>query len=232
MVLMGNGDGTFQAPVEYDVGTGGETPVDVVAADFNGDGRPDLAVLDAWGGKVILMMNQGDGTFALGPSLRITGGLQSTSLVVGDFNNDGIPDLAAAGDNGVGILLGNGDGTFQPPLNYGAIRGPWGLAAGDFNGDGFTDLAVAGDHGGIAVLLNAADWGKSRGRFPGPFAGGSQTARGALAAGIAVASAEGEHRSAAVNENTNSLDLWSFVVKEVKHHRHHGDGSDNDGDED
>jgi hypothetical protein len=176
MVLMGNGDGTFQAPVEYQVGSGGETPVDVVAADFNGDGRADLAVLDAWGGKVILMMNRGDGTFTIGPSLRITGGLQSTSLIVGDFNNDGIPDLAAAGDNGVGILLGNGDGTFQAPLNYAATGLPWGLVAGDFNGDGFTDLAVAGDHGGIAVLLNAADWGPEPGPWPGPRAPGAPAA--------------------------------------------------------
>jgi hypothetical protein len=176
MVLMGNGDGTFQAPVEYQVGSGGETPVDVVAADFNGDGRPDLAVLDAWGGKVILMMNRGDGTFTIGPSLRITGGLESTSLIVGDFNNDGIPDLAAAGDNGVGILLGNGDCTFQAPLNYAATGLPWDLVAGDFNGDGFTDLAVAGDHGGIAVLLNAADWGPGPGPWLGPPASGAPAA--------------------------------------------------------
>jgi hypothetical protein len=168
MVLLGNGDGTFGAPVEYQVGSGGETPVDVVAADFNGDGRPDLAVLDAWGGRVILMWNQGDGTFTIGPSLRITGGLESVALTVADFNNDGIPDLAASGDNGVGILLGNGDGTFQTPLHYGATGLPWGLVAGDFNGDGFTDLAVAGDHGGIAVLLNAADWGVGPGPRPGP----------------------------------------------------------------
>jgi hypothetical protein len=158
MVLRGNGDGTFQDPVEYQVGTGGETPIDVAAVDLNGDGFPDLAVLDAWGGRLILMMNQGDGTFAVGPSLRITGGLESVALAVGDFNNDGIPDLAATGDNGVGILLGHGDGTFDTPLNYGATGLPFTVAAGDFNGDGFTDLATAGDHGAIAVLLNAADW--------------------------------------------------------------------------
>jgi hypothetical protein len=154
MFLKGNGDGTFQAPVEYQLGSGGETPTDVAAVDLNGDGVMDLAVLDAWGGKVVLMLNRGDGTFTIGPSLRITGGLQSTALVVSDFNHDGVPDLAAVGDNGVGILLGRGDGTFQPPLNYAATGLPLAVAVGDFNGDGLADLAVAGYYGGIAVLLN------------------------------------------------------------------------------
>jgi hypothetical protein len=158
VVFRGNGDGTFQAPVEYQIGSGGETPVDVAAVDLNGDGHPDLAVLDAWGGKIVLMMNQGDGTFTIGPSLRITGGLQATALTVADFNNDGIPDLAAVGDNGAGVLLGHGDGTFDTMLHYGATGLPLAVAAGDFNGDGFTDLAVPGEHGGIAILLNAADW--------------------------------------------------------------------------
>jgi hypothetical protein len=169
MVFRGNGDGTFQDPVEYDLGIrGGESPTDVAAVDLNGDGHPDIAVLDAWGGYVILMMNQGDGTFTRGPSIRITGGLEATSLVVADFNNDGIPDLAACGDNGVGVLLGHGDATFDTMLHYGAVGLPWALAAGDFNGDGFTDLAVAGSHGGIAILLNAADWSPGGGTIGGP----------------------------------------------------------------
>jgi hypothetical protein len=168
-VLLGNGDGTFQAPMEYELGSGGETAIDVAAVDLNGDGLPDLAVLDAWGGKVVVMTNQGDGTFTIGTSLRITGGLRATGLTVADFNNDGIPDLAATGDNGVGILLGRGGGTFETMLHYGATGLPFGVAAGDFNGDGFTDLAVAGEHGGIAVLLNAADWpGKLPDKTPPP----------------------------------------------------------------
>jgi hypothetical protein len=179
LVFRGNGDGTFQAPVEYDLGNAGypgATPVAVVAADFRGTGHPDLAVLDAWNGQVDMLWNQGNGTFQFGPAIRITGGLQATSLILADFNNDGIPDLAATGDNGVGILLGHGDGTFDTMLHYGAVGLPWAVAAGDFNGDGFTDLAVAGSHGGIAVLLNAADWspgggigGQDRPARPGPF---------------------------------------------------------------
>jgi hypothetical protein len=189
MVFRGNGDGTFQTPVEYDLGNAGyvgATPIDVAAVDLNGDGHPDLAVLDAWGGKIVLMMNQGDGTFTIGPSIRITGGLQATSLVVADFNNDGIADLAAVGDNGAGILLGHGDGTFDTMLHYGAVGLPWAVAAGDFNGDGFTDLAVAGSHGGIAVLLNAADWSPRGSPFFGARRGAGQGRFGAPPGSTAV----------------------------------------------
>ena len=154
-VLLGNGDGTFQDSVEHRVGI---NPLALVAADFNGDGAADLAVLDQWGGRLYVLSGRGDGTFENGPPLRITGGTDAFALVLGDFNHDGVWDLAATGDNGVGVLIGRGDGTFAAPLHYGATGFPLGLAAADFNGDGFTDLAVAGEHGGIAVLLNAADW--------------------------------------------------------------------------
>jgi hypothetical protein len=185
MVFDGNGDGTFKDPVEYDLrnnGNPGATPIDVVAADFRGIGRPDVAVLDAWGGQVDMLLNQADGTFQFGPAIRITGGLEASSLVVADFNNDGIPDLAAAGDNGVGVLIGRGDGTFQTMLHYGATGLPFALAAGDFNGDGYTDLAVAGEHGGVAILLNAADW-RPRGPI-GPPLGLSPAAPLASFAGV------------------------------------------------
>ena len=76
------------------------------------------------------------------------------SVAVGDFNHDGIPDLAVADSSGVSILLGNGDGTFGARQSYAAGSGGI-VAVADFSGDGFPDLVFAGD---VTVLLNGADW--------------------------------------------------------------------------
>ncbi len=82
------------------------------------------------------------------------------SVAVGDFNGDGIPDLAIANydDNTVSVLLGKGDGTFQAQTTYGTGTGPDSVAVGDFNGDGIPDLAVANDDDNtVSVLLGKGD---------------------------------------------------------------------------
>jgi sugar lactone lactonase YvrE len=117
----------------------------IATADFNGDGIPDLAVSDSNSGKTTLtiLLGNGDGTFTA-TTTSPTVGLYPDSIAVGDFNGDGIPDLAVTSvDNSiVTILLGNGDGTFKaaPNLILGSI--PQSVATGDFNGDGIPDLAV------------------------------------------------------------------------------------------
>src|SRR5262249_8701545 len=109
-VLLGQGDGTFQDPVPYPVASGAGS---VVAADFNQDGQLGLAVASVGGGSVLL--GRGDGTFQ-DPlaSVSPVGRLLAYS-VTGDFNGDGIPDVATDGflSNDVSVLLGRGDGTFE-----------------------------------------------------------------------------------------------------------------------
>ena len=135
-VLLGNGDGTFQNQVTY--ATTAES-ISVAVGDFNGDGKPDLAVAS---GAVNVLLGNGDGTFQ--NQVTYSTGDSAYSVVVADFDGDGKLDLAVANgdDNTVSVLRGNGDGTFQNRVAYfaGLFVGP--MAVGDFNGDGNPDLTT------------------------------------------------------------------------------------------
>ena len=158
-VLLGNGDGTFQHQVQSAVGAG---PVALVAGDFKGDGRTDLAVANFGTNDVSVLLGNGDGTFQ--HQVQSAVGAGPVALVAGDFNGDGRTDLAVANfnSNDVSVLLGNGDGTFQDQVRYAVGTTPVALVAGDFNGDGRTDLAVANygiypNDGTVSVLLGNGD---------------------------------------------------------------------------
>ena len=160
-VLLGNGDGTFKPAVTYNAG---EYPAGVAIADLNGDGKPDLVVADE-SGTVSVLLGNGDGTFK--PAVTYdSGGPAAMDVLVADVNGDGKPDLIVAeylspeGAGGVGVLLGNGDGTFQPAVTYGACWYPSSLAVADLNGDGKPDIVVAGGAnlvGAVSVLLGNGD---------------------------------------------------------------------------
>jgi hypothetical protein len=146
-VLRGNGDGTFNTAVTYATGNPGDHPIAVSAVDFNGDGKLDLAVTNLDVKTVAILLGNGDGTFQPRVTYPTTTGafIGPSAMTTGDFNGDGKVDLAVTDqhDNTVSILLGNGDGTFQSPLEFSTGNFAAGVAAADFNGDSRLDLAVA-----------------------------------------------------------------------------------------
>ncbi len=160
-ILLGNGDGTFQAQNSVVVGPNPcPTPICLIAADYNGDGKLDLAVLKASDTLSVLLGN-GDGTFQPHTDYATRG--RSTELRLGDLNDDQEPDLIVlqsgnGPDDGlVGILLGNGDGTFQNRINYSTGSNPTGLAVLDVNSDGELDLVMTVGGLGIETLFGNGD---------------------------------------------------------------------------
>jgi hypothetical protein len=147
----------------------GNSPDGIVLADFNGDGKLDVAVADygdpatADNGGVSLLLGNGDGTFQ--PATLISAGNNPISIAVGDFNNDGHQDLvvsdygnrSSGGNGSVSVLVGNGDGTFEAPVTLTAGNEPFGLAASDFNGDGKLDFVVTDYDSGVYVFLGNGD---------------------------------------------------------------------------
>ena len=147
----------LSAPRGFDAGSG---PQSVAVGDFNGDGKPDLAVVNSYSNNVSILLGNGDGTFQI--HVDYPTGAQPGSVAIGDFNGDGKLDLAVVNSysNNVSVLLGNGNGTFQPAVSYGtgSGTGPAFVAVGDFNHDGKLDLAVANSNSTyVSVLLGNGD---------------------------------------------------------------------------
>jgi hypothetical protein len=162
-VLLGNGDGTFQAHMEYTTGLG---PTDAAVGDFNLDGKLDLAVAN-YGpafttGSVSILLGSGDGTFQ--SAVNYPAGVNPISVLVGDFDKDGAMDLAVGDNNypqGVSVLLGNGDGTFQSATHNQTAGGPRAGIVADMNLDGNLDLAFAPYDGtgavGVYIFIGNGD---------------------------------------------------------------------------
>ena len=205
-VLLGNGDGTFQAPVSYS--TGEFKASSVVIADLNGDGKPDLAVTNI--GGVSILMGNGDGTFQPAVTYYLAG-IDGLWGAIADLNGDGFPDLVVATgceignclEGGFSVLLGKGDGTFQPSVGYdsGGYNALW-VALGDLNGDGHPDLVVANvckdsycaTGGEISVRLGVGD-----GTFQAPV---NYSSGGAGAWSVAIADVNGDGKPDLVVGNT------------------------------
>lgn len=154
-VLLGNGDGTFKAAVTYGSGAS------ITVGDVNSDGKPDLLTAVLWpsSGVASVLLGNGDGTFKPAASYP-TGGQYARSIAVADVNGDTQPDLVVANGGGpdnraVGVLIGNGDGTFQSAVTFDSGGGTFSVMAGDLNKDGKPDVVVVNTSGlGLGVLLN------------------------------------------------------------------------------
>lgn len=138
----GQGDGTLQPAQQIHVGSG---LARLTVGDFDGDGNKDLGIAAAFG-KVFVLLGNGDATFRQLPDMLIVQGIDNTDIDTGDFNNDGITDLAVApdADHRTVVLLGNGDGTFRQSASIpDALQERVGeLTIADFNNDGFQDVAL------------------------------------------------------------------------------------------
>jgi hypothetical protein len=160
-ILLGNGDGTFQAAVNYPTDPNSAS---VAVGDFNGDGKLDLAVANGGAGNfsvgnVSILLGNGDGTFQA--AVNYPTKWKSSFVALGDFNGDGKLDLAVSSissdpsisPSAVSVLIGNGDGTFQPAMHHAAGTSPSSIAVGDFNNDGRLDLAVTDAVGSVVSVL-------------------------------------------------------------------------------
>jgi hypothetical protein len=154
-VLLGVGDGTFQAAQTFDAGFGS---IAVVLGDFNHDGNADVAITNQSDDTISVLLGNGDGT--LGTQVTYAVGPAPIGIATADFNNDGILDLVVTNEESgtLSVLLGNGNGTFQTQVTFPVGNEAFAVAVGDLNRDGNPDLAVVEGNGLTAhVLLGNGD---------------------------------------------------------------------------
>ncbi len=154
---------SFAAATNFAIGTNSNPP-SVTTADFNGDGKPDLATLNSYSGNVVVLLGNGAGGFGTAANFKI--GILPSSVITADFNGDGKTDIATTDfySNNVSVLLGNGAGGFAAAANYSTGQHATSVTTGDFNGDGKADIATAnGDSNNVSVLI-----GNGAGGFAAP----------------------------------------------------------------
>jgi FG-GAP-like repeat len=213
-VLLGDGGGGFTASASpFAVGT---HPVSMAVADFNQDGIADLAVANYGNNNVTVLLGDGSGGFAAASGSPFAVGNNPISAAVGDFNGDGIADVAVAnsGSNNVTVLLGNGSGGFTAatasPFAVGG--GPYSVAVADFNGDGNPDLAVTNSSGNNATVLVGDGSGGFATSIGSPFAAGASPHSAAVgdfngdgSADLAVANFGGNNMTVLVGDGSGGF---------------------------
>ena len=204
-VLLGNGAGGFTAAAgsPLTVGTG---PV-VMTADFDGDGNLDLAASTGQGNTVYVLLGNGAGGFTGASGSPFTVGNNPFSIAVGDFNGDGVPDIATANQSGdtVSVLLGNGAGGFNaaPSSPFAVGSAPRQVVVGDFNGDSKADIITASQSGNnLTVLL-----GDGTGGFTASAGNAFATGTSPHAAAVADFNGDGRLDIVTANQSGNNLSV-------------------------
>jgi len=152
-ILLGDGHGGFSPAPGSPVAIGGK-PMSLVAADFNGDGHLDLAVATWETREIYLLLGDGLGEFTSPTCVSPLVLVNPTSLTAGDFNGDGLVDLAVTELRGrVVVLLGTGHAQFQFKESIQVGAGTNWIAKGDFNEDGHLDLITANKEDGTVTVI-------------------------------------------------------------------------------
>jgi len=200
-ILLGNGDGTFQAESGYPTGFVSAVPNSIVTGDFNGDGKQDLVLGSAVYFEGInpleTLLGNGNGTFQQLPYL-LADGFFLSEIASADFNKDGKQDLVVAETSGLGIYLGNGDGTFNFLGDFG--NPSTSVAIADLDGGGKFDLVAADSPTSVSVLLGNGD-----GTFQPPVSYPAGTSPGFIRLGDFNGDGQGD--AAIANPSTDSITI-------------------------
>ena len=161
-VFLGDGAGGLSAPASFNVGS---SPQQLTAADFNNDGKQDLAVPNYFSANVSILLGDGAGGFA--PALSVPVGSEPISVAAADFNSDGKQDLAVVSQSFAELVVftGIGNGNFEERSRRSVGFMANAVRTGDFNGDGAADIAVALNRDNAVTLFQ----GDGAGNFAGPF---------------------------------------------------------------
>jgi hypothetical protein len=203
-VLLGNGDGTFKKP-KFVALSGG--PYGLAIADFNGDGKPDLAVATS-DDKLTILLGKGNGMFTTGATLATAD--HPVAVRAADLNGDGKPDLVNSNGygNSLGVFLGNGDGTFQSAETLPTGTDAFDLAIADVNGDGKPDLVNtnvnAYSNGSVSVFL-----GNGNGTFQGAMTFGTGSLSEPTSVEVADFDLDGKPDLAVSSPITGNLEVLS-----------------------
>ena len=201
VIYLNNGDGTFQPPKSFAVGT---AVFAMIAGDFNGDGKIDLITGQTESKDLSVLLGNGDGTFQKAVSYPAGGAVGG--IVAADFNGDGKLDLAVSNQSpgSLSILLGHGDGTFGAASTQSLGMALVGITAADFNGDGKLDLAIADNNSTVWLLLGAGD---------GTFGTPQSIALTGTLVGIASGDFNGDKHADLAVANLNAASVYVLLGK-------------------